>query len=64
MCLISFASNIARIRVEVLCYNGSLRDGNLIDCMGEIKRYFEYENVQYPNQVYFSIMMLEGHAAL
>jgi hypothetical protein len=64
MHLISFLSNRGSVRVEFLCYDGSLKDETIIDWIGEIERYFEYENVQDPNRVHFSITKLKGHAAL
>jgi hypothetical protein len=64
MCLISFLSNRGSARVEVLCYDGSLKAETLIDWIGELERYFEYENVQDPNRVHFSITKLKGHVAL
>jgi len=50
--------------VEVLCYDGSLKAETLIDWIGELERYFEYENVKDPNRVRFAITKLKGHAAL
>jgi hypothetical protein len=64
MCLISFLSNKGSVRVEILCYDGNPRAETLIDWLGEIDSYFEYESVQDPNHVHFSIMKLKGHAAL
>jgi hypothetical protein len=49
---------------EVSCYHGSLRVDVLIDWIGEIERYFEYENVQDPKRVRFDVMKLKGHAGL
>lgn len=62
--MISYLSNKGSARVEVSCYDGKLRADVLIDWIGELKRYFEYENVQDPNWVRFSITKLKGHAAL
>jgi hypothetical protein len=62
--LISFLSNIGSVRVEVLCYDSSLKAKTLIDWIGELERYFEYENVQDPNRVHFSIKKLKGHGTL
>jgi hypothetical protein len=64
MRLISFLSNIGSERVEVWCYDGSLKAGILIDWIGELESYFEYENVQDPNRVRFSITKLKGHVSL
>jgi hypothetical protein len=50
--------------VEVSCYDGSLKAETLIDWIGELERYFEYENVQDPNRVRFSMTKLKGHVAL
>ena len=47
--MISYLSNRGSARVEVSCYDGNLRDDVLIDWIGELERYFEYENVQDPN---------------
>ena len=62
--MISFLSNIGSVRVEVLCYDSSLKAKTLIDWIGELERYFEYENVQDPNCVHFTITKLKGHVAL
>ena len=43
--LISYLSNRGSVRVEVSCYSGTLGDDVLIDWIGELERYFEYENV-------------------
>ena len=47
--LISFLINRGNAKVEVSCYDGFLRDEALIDWIGGLERYFEYENVQDPN---------------
>jgi hypothetical protein len=62
--LISFLKDRGNARVEVSCYNGSIKEKTLVDWIGEIERYFEYENVQDPNRVCFAITKLKGHAAL
>jgi hypothetical protein len=62
--MIFYLSNRGSEKVEVSYYYGSMRVNVLIDWIGEIERYFEYENAQYPNQVRFSIMKLKGHATL
>jgi hypothetical protein len=49
--LIYFLKDRGSARVEVSCYDGSLKAKTLIDWIGELKRYFEYENVQDPNRV-------------
>ena len=36
----------------------------LIDWIGELERYFEYENAWDPNQVRFATTKLKGHATL
>ena len=41
-----------------------MRDEIFIDLIGEIERYFEYENVHDPNQVRFATTKLKGHVAL
>jgi hypothetical protein len=56
---ISLLSNKGSTRVEVSCYDGSMRAGTLIDWIRELERYFEYENVQDPNHVCFAIMKLK-----
>ena len=43
-------------------YDGGLRADVLIDWIGQLERYFEYENVQDPNQVIFSTTKLKRHA--
>jgi hypothetical protein len=62
--LISYLSNRGSAKVEVSCYDGSLRVDVLIDWIGELERYFEYENVQDPNRVRFVVTKLKGHATL
>lgn len=58
-------SNKGSVKVEVWCYYGSLRAETLIKSwIGKLEKYFEYENVQNPNQVQFSIMKIKGHVAL
>jgi hypothetical protein len=47
--LISFMKDKGSARVEVSCYDGSLKYGTLNDWIGELERYFDYENVQDPN---------------
>jgi hypothetical protein len=63
-CLISFLKDGGNQRLEVPVYDGNLKEETLMDWIGEIKRYFEYENVQYPNRVCFSIKKLKGNAIL
>jgi hypothetical protein len=41
-----------------------LKAKTLIDWIGKLKRYFEYENVQDPNHVHFTITKLKGHVSL
>jgi hypothetical protein len=53
--LISYLSNIGSENVEVSCYDGSMRVGVLIGWIGELERYFEYENFQDPNWVIFVV---------
>jgi len=62
--LISFLSNKGNTRVEVSCSDGILRVETRIYWIGELERYFKYENAQYPNHVHFSITKLKGHVAL
>ena len=62
--MISYLSNRGSTRVEVSCYDGSLRDETLIDWIGAIERYFEYEIVCDPNQVRFVNTELKGHPAV
>jgi hypothetical protein len=57
-------SNRGSAKVEVSCYDGSLIVDVLIDWIGELERYFEYENVQDPNRVIFVVTKLKGHATL
>jgi hypothetical protein len=49
--LISFLKDRGSARVEVSYYDGSLKEETLIDWIGELERYFEYENIQDPNWV-------------
>jgi hypothetical protein len=62
--MISYLSNKGSAKVEVSCYDGSLRVDVLIDWIGEFERHFEYENVQDPNRVQFVVAKLKGHATL
>ena len=64
MRLISFLKDRGSIRGEVSCYDGSLKGETLIDWIRELEIYFEYENVQDPNQVRFIMTKLKGHVAL
>jgi hypothetical protein len=57
-------SNRGTTKVEVSCYHGSLKVDVLIDCIGEIKIYFKYENVQDPNRLRFIVMKLKYHEDL
>ena len=41
------------IKVEVSCYEGSLKVETLIDWIRELKRYFKYEDAHDPNRVRF-----------
>ena len=59
-----FLSNKGNARVEVSSYDGSLGVEVVIDQIRELERYFEYENVQDPNQVWFAITKLKGYVAL
>jgi hypothetical protein len=59
-----FSKGKQSARVVVSCYDGSLKYETLIDWIGELKRYFEHENVQNPNQVLFSMTNLKGNATL
>jgi len=49
--LISYLSNKGSTKVKVSCYDGILKDETLIDSIGELERYFEYENLHDPNRV-------------
>jgi hypothetical protein len=35
-----------------------------VDWIGKLERYFEYDNVQDPNRVYFAITKLKGNDSL
>ena len=64
MHLIYFLKDRGSARVEVPCYDGSLKSKTLIDWIGELEIYFEYESVQDPNRVRFTMTNLNGHVAL
>ena len=53
--LISFLKDRGSARVEVSYYDGSLKEETLIDWIEELEIYFQYENVQDPNRVRFSM---------
>jgi hypothetical protein len=62
--LISFLKDRGSARVVVSYYDNSLKEETLIYWIGELEIYFEYENIQDPNQVRFSMTKLKGHVAL
>ena len=62
--LILYLSDKGSARVKVSCYDGNLIVVVIIYWIGELERYFEYENVHDPNRVRLFIMKLKGHASL
>jgi hypothetical protein len=62
--LISFLKDRGSARVEVSCYNDSLKDETLIDWIRDIEIYFENENVQDPNRAQFTMTWIKGHTTL
>jgi len=64
VCLISFLKDGDSARIEVSCYDGILKAKTLINWIGELERYFEYENIQDPNRVRFAMTKINVHATL
>ena len=62
--MISYLRNRGTTRVEVSYHDANMRADVLIDWIGELERYFDYENVQDPNQVRYSCTKLKGHATI
>lgn len=62
--LVSFPKARGSTNVEGSHYDGILKVEALIGLTWELKRYFEYENVQEPHYIWFSMENLKGHDAL
>ena len=45
-------------------YDGTLKAENLIDWIGEMDKYFEYEEIDENKRIKFAVTRLKGHAAL
>jgi hypothetical protein len=50
--------------VEFYFYDGNIEAKTLVDWIGDIERYFEYENLPDPDRVCFEIMKLKGNSSL
>ena len=64
MHLITYLRKTGRAKVEVLCNDGSPKADMLIDQIGELERYFKYEDVHDLNRVRFSLTKLKGHVSI
>lgn len=53
-----------RVKVEVSCFRGSLKLDNLLDWIGEMEKFFDWEEVNDLRRVKFACKKLRGHAAL
>ena len=49
-------------RLDTPIYFGSLKTKEIIDCMGEMEKYFEFEWITYPMRVRFASTKLRSHA--
>jgi hypothetical protein len=47
-----FLKDRGSARIEFSCYDGILKEETLFDWIGDIKRYFEYENIQDTNRIF------------
>lgn len=48
-------------KVEVPCFGGSLNSEDLLDWVGNMEKYFEWEEIEDPRRVRFSCTRLNGH---
>ena len=49
---------------ELLTYDGSLSTEVLLDCLSELNKYFDYEEISEDKRVKFATTRLKGHASL
>ena len=54
----------SREKVEVSCFGGSLKPEELLDWIGEMEKFFDWDDVVDPRRVKFACTKLRGHAAL
>lgn len=54
----------SRPRIEVPAYDGSLNAEELVDWIGTMDKYFEYEEVDEEKRVKLVVTKLRGHGAL
>lgn len=54
----------SRVKVEVSYFEGSLRPDELLDWIGELERFLDWNDIVDPWRVKFSCTKLRGHAAL
>ena len=54
----------SRLKPSLSTYDGNLSAKGLIDWIGELDRYFDYEEVEEDKKVKLAITCLKGHVAL
>lgn len=54
----------SRVKVEVSCFGGSLKPEELLDWIGELERFLDWDDVVDPRRVKFACTKLRGHATL
>lgn len=52
------------VKVEVACFGGSLKPEEILDWIGELERFFDWDDVADPHRVKFACTKLRGHVAL
>ena len=65
MKMLRFAlGSISRPKPSLSTYDGNLSVEGFIDWIGELERYFDYDNVEEDKKVKLVVTRLKGHAAL
>jgi len=54
----------SRTKVKVSCFGGCLRPEELFDWIGELERFFDWDDIADPQRVKFACTKLRGHTAL
>lgn len=54
----------SRVKVEMSCFKGSLKLEELLDWVGELEIFFDWDDVADPRRVKFICTKLRGHATL
>jgi len=60
----SILGSSSRPKPKLSTYDGSSTAENLIDWIGELDKYFEYEEIDEEKKVKFVVTRLKGHATL